>query len=264
VRYSFGNCCLDVDRRELHRGGDLVIVEPGVFDLLHFLVRNRDRVLSKDDLIANVWQGRAISDSALTSRMTLVRQAIGDSGEEQRLIRTIARKGFRFVGEVAASEPGAASIMPGAGTSATPTKILLIDDHALIREALHGVLKRLKEHAAIIEAGSAHAAMQCIAANPEIELILLDLKLPDRDGFELLAELRERHPAISLVVLSASEERDDVTRALDLGALGFIPKSATREVMVSALGLIFAGGIYVPPEILARTRQGVTPSRERE
>ena len=76
------------------------------------------------------------------------------------------------------------------------------------------------------------------------------MKLPDRDGFDVLAELRTRHAATSVVVLSASDSRDDIARALDLGALGFIPKSASREVMLSALSLIFAGGIYVPPEIL--------------
>jgi DNA-binding NarL/FixJ family response regulator len=83
---------------------------------------------------------------------------------------------------------------------------------------------------------------------------LLDLHLPDRSGFEVLAELRERHPSISIVVLSASEDRDSIAKALELGALGFIPKSAPREVMLGAFRLIFAGGIYVPPEILDRPR----------
>jgi TolB-like protein len=100
MRYSFENYCLDVDRQELRRGAELVAVEPQVFDLLHFLIRNRDRVVSKDDLIANVWNGRAISDSTLSSRITIARQAIGDDGDEQRLIRTTARKGVRFVGPV--------------------------------------------------------------------------------------------------------------------------------------------------------------------
>jgi DNA-binding NarL/FixJ family response regulator len=78
------------------------------------------------------------------------------------------------------------------------------------------------------------------------------LNLPDRNGLDVLAELRERHPAISAVVLSASDDRDTVAKALDLGALGFIPKSSTREVMLSALRLVFSGGIYIPSEILAR------------
>jgi adenylate cyclase len=98
--YRFEDYCLDVTRQELRRGDDLVAVEPQVLDLLHYLIRNRDRVVSKDDLIAHVWKGRAVSDSALTSRIAMARQAVGDTGHRQRLIRTLARKGVRFVGVV--------------------------------------------------------------------------------------------------------------------------------------------------------------------
>jgi pimeloyl-ACP methyl ester carboxylesterase/DNA-binding winged helix-turn-helix (wHTH) protein len=103
VQFQFGNYALDVERRELRCGQALVAVEPQVFDLLVYLVRNRNRVVSKDDLIAGVWGGRIVSDSTLTSRLNAVRKAVGDNGEEQRLIRTFARKGVRFVGEL--SEP---------------------------------------------------------------------------------------------------------------------------------------------------------------
>jgi DNA-binding NarL/FixJ family response regulator len=132
-------------------------------------------------------------------------------------------------------------------------KILVVDDHALIREALGGVLKELSDDAEIIEAPDARRAMQCIETIPGVELVLLDLSLPDRSGFEVLAELRQRYPATSVVILSASNDRDQITSALDLGALGFIPKSAHREVMLSALRLVFSGGVYVPPEILGRS-----------
>jgi DNA-binding NarL/FixJ family response regulator len=131
-------------------------------------------------------------------------------------------------------------------------KILLIDDHALIREALRGVVKELKDDAVIIEASNGQQAMRLVDEHPDLGLILLDLNLPDRNGFDVLAELRERYPAISIVVLSALNDRDNVARALDLGALGFIPKSATRELMLGALRLVFSGGIYIPPDILAR------------
>src|SRR5712691_6007572 len=97
---------LDVDRRELRRGSEPIAVEPQVFDLLVYLVQNRDRVVSKDDLIASVWGGRIVSDSALTSRINAARKAVGDSGEDQKLIRTIARKGLRFVGPVRTQSNG--------------------------------------------------------------------------------------------------------------------------------------------------------------
>ncbi len=105
--YTFENYSLDMDRLELKRGTELVPIDPQVLDLLQYLIRNRERVVSKDDLIANIWNGRIVSESTLTSRIAAVRQAIGDSGEHQRLIRTIARKGIRFVGEVAESAGGA-------------------------------------------------------------------------------------------------------------------------------------------------------------
>src|ERR1700691_1907197 len=91
---------LDVERRELTHAQLPIHVEPQVFDLLVYLVQNRDRVVSKDDVIASVWAGRIVSDSTLTSRINAVRTAVGDSGEDQKLIRTIARRGLRFVGAV--------------------------------------------------------------------------------------------------------------------------------------------------------------------
>jgi len=100
LRYLFEGCVLDTDRRELRRGADAVSIAPQVFDLLDYLIRNRERVVSRDDLISTVWQGRIVSDAALTTRINAARNAIGDSGEVQRLIKTLPRKGLRFVGEV--------------------------------------------------------------------------------------------------------------------------------------------------------------------
>ena len=95
VQFLFGDHSLDLGRRELRRGADLVELEPQVFDLLVYLVQNRDRIVTKDDLIAAIWGGRIVSESTLSSRITAVRKAIGDSGEQQALIRTAARKGIR-------------------------------------------------------------------------------------------------------------------------------------------------------------------------
>jgi len=100
LRFLFEDCVLDTDRRELRRGADAVSVTPQVFDLLDYLIRNRERVVSKDDLIDAIWNGRIVSDTAVTTRINAARSAIGDSGEGQRLIKTLPRKGFRFVGKV--------------------------------------------------------------------------------------------------------------------------------------------------------------------
>jgi DNA-binding winged helix-turn-helix (wHTH) protein/predicted esterase len=98
--FSFEDFVLDSERRELRAGGTVVPIEPQVFDLLVYLIENRGRVVSKDDLIASVWSGRIVSDSTLDSRVNAARKALGDSGKQQRFIRTMARKGVRFVGDV--------------------------------------------------------------------------------------------------------------------------------------------------------------------
>jgi DNA-binding NarL/FixJ family response regulator len=131
-------------------------------------------------------------------------------------------------------------------------KFLLIDDHTLIREALRGVLKELDEGATILEASRWSDAARLLAEHSDIALVLLDLGLPDRDGFAALEEGRARHPKIPIVILSGTCDRDYVVKALDLGAVGFIPKSGEREVMLGALRLVFSGGVYIPPEILSR------------
>jgi len=110
LRYLFEDYTLDTERRELHRGADAVSITPQVFDLLDYLIRNRERVVSKDHLISAVWNGRIVSDAALTTRLNAARNAIGDSGDEQRLIKTLPRKGFRFVGTVREAQNGLAAI----------------------------------------------------------------------------------------------------------------------------------------------------------
>lgn len=112
--FLFGKFKLDRERRELHAGGTLVPMEPQVFDLLVYLIENRDRVVSKDDLISTVWQGRVVSDSTLDSRINAVRKAVGDSGDQQALVRTIARKGVRFVGDVRHMQEQAEPMLPAA------------------------------------------------------------------------------------------------------------------------------------------------------
>jgi TolB-like protein len=119
---AFGDCVLDRGRRELKRAAATVSVGPQVFDLLLFLVENRARVVSKDDLLEAVWAGRIVSESTITSHINAARTAIGDSGSEQKFIRTIARKGFRFVGDVAELSPALGAVIAPATALALPDK----------------------------------------------------------------------------------------------------------------------------------------------
>jgi TolB-like protein len=127
LRYLFEDYALDTERRELQRGADVLSVAPQVFDLIEYLVRHRERVVSKDDLITAIWKGRAVSDAALTTRLNVARGAIGDTGEQQRLIKTLPRKGFRFVGQVNEAE-GAASAVADARTGGAPRAAQTLPD----------------------------------------------------------------------------------------------------------------------------------------
>jgi TolB-like protein len=135
VAYEFSEHVLDVRRRELWRGGELLKLEPQVFDLLAYLIQHRDRVVGKDDLLHAVWGGRIVSDSALTTRINALRRALGDDGEKQDLIRTFPRKGVRFIGEITelpngtrsrlAAAPGAAGLAPSLGLPDKPSIAVL-------------------------------------------------------------------------------------------------------------------------------------------
>jgi DNA-binding SARP family transcriptional activator/ActR/RegA family two-component response regulator len=129
-------------------------------------------------------------------------------------------------------------------------KVLITDDHALIREALHAVLKQLKHETVIFEASNGRQAMRIVEEHPDLSVVLLDINLPDRDGFSVLGELRERFPTVAVIILSALDDQDQVKRAFSLGALGFIPKTTEREVILNAIRLVLSGGIYIPSEIL--------------
>ncbi len=134
-------------------------------------------------------------------------------------------------------------------------KILIVDDHPLIREALRHVLTVLDANIDLIEARNFAEALVAAGDNPDLDLILFDLGLPDVDGIDALSELRQRHPATPVVVLSASEQPATVTRAIDAGAMGFIPKTTSSHLLLNALRLVLAGGVYLPLEVL-RQHQG--------
>src|SRR5215470_15792103 len=127
MQFSFNGYLLDTDRRELWRGSKLIAAEPQVFDLLAYLVQHRDRVVTKDDLLEAVWGGRIVSGSALDTRINAARRAVGDTGEAQRVIRTLRRKGLRFIAEVKeqVTSPYFAALQGAAEFSEKPSIVVL-------------------------------------------------------------------------------------------------------------------------------------------
>lgn len=140
-------------------------------------------------------------------------------------------------------------------------KILVVDDHPLILEALRHLLKQLETVVEILDAPNAEAGRQLAAAHADLDLLLLDLTLPGVNGLDFLLELRQEYPAIPVVVLSASERPEDVMRALDLGAMGYIPKTSSKDVMLQALRLVLSGGIYLPAIALTLRDDPLPPPR---
>ena len=139
-------------------------------------------------------------------------------------------------------------------------KILVVDDHPLILEALHHVLRQLDGAVEVYDARTAEDGRHLVAEHPDAGLLLLDLTLPGADGFSLLEELRNGHPSIPVVVISASDRREDILRAIDLGAMGFIPKSSSNQVMLQALRLVLSGGVYLPPIALTARDEPLLPT----
>lgn len=139
-------------------------------------------------------------------------------------------------------------------------KILVADDHALFREGLRYVLAGLGSDVEIVEARDGAEALALAAGRRDLDLVLLDLAMPGVDGFAGLHALRKHIPAVPVVILAASEDSADVRLALNSGAMGFIPKSSTSSVMLSALRLVLAGGVYLPPAFLERSARPGTAS----
>ncbi|MEG3620017.1 response regulator transcription factor [Magnetovibrio sp. PR-2] len=126
-------------------------------------------------------------------------------------------------------------------------KILLVDDHKLVRAGLVLVLKQMEEGIELIEAGTGREAIETAGAHPDINLILMDLDLPEGSGLDALSAINAANPNMAVVILSAMEDQAMVSRAMELGARGFIPKSATGEVMLNSLRLVLSGGVCLPP-----------------
>lgn len=132
-------------------------------------------------------------------------------------------------------------------------KVLVVDDHALIRQGIRPILAQLAaggEEVVVLEASGYADALARIAATPDLDLVLLDLRMPDVSGFAALADIEERHPDVPVVIMTGEDDPALVREAFDHGALGFIPKSSPPPVILAALRLVLSGGTYVPPHVM--------------
>lgn len=143
-------------------------------------------------------------------------------------------------------------------------KVLLVDDHPLVLSALQQVIQRVGNDTTVVGADSAAAARAALAAANDFDLVLLDLALGDADGFDVLVEFRAAYPAVPVVVVSASDRASDVIRAIDSGAMGFVPKRSSHGELHEALRMVMMGSMYVPPSMLGLdfSRRVTMPERD--
>jgi DNA-binding NarL/FixJ family response regulator len=135
-------------------------------------------------------------------------------------------------------------------------RVLLVDDHALFREGIAMLLASLGPTESVLEAGSVETALALLSRGETIDLVLMDLALPGMSGLDGIARLKLDHPGLPVVALSSSDDRESVLAALDAGAMGYIPKSASSGVLMGALKLVMANGIYLPPSAFIGVRNG--------
>jgi DNA-binding NarL/FixJ family response regulator len=132
-------------------------------------------------------------------------------------------------------------------------RVLLVDDHALFRDGMRYVLQQLADEVEILDTGNFTEALHLVNANPNLDLALLDLNMPDSKGVPSLQLFHQRYPDVPLVVVSGSDQRNDIENVMNLGAMGFISKMSPSKVMLSALRMVLDGGVYVPPQLLQQT-----------
>ena len=142
-------------------------------------------------------------------------------------------------------------------------KVLLVDDHPLILSALQAVIQGLGDDVSVFGVASADEARTALKRDADFDLALMDLGLGAENGFDLLAEMRSSYPALPVVVVSATERQVDVIRAIDMGAMGFVPKRASNRDLFEALRMVMSGGVYIPPMMWACRRHPpeATPCR---
>ena len=140
-------------------------------------------------------------------------------------------------------------------------KILLVDDHALFREGMHHIVCQLDEKVDILDAASFAEAMTVAENNPDLDLVLLDLKMPDSNGVDTVKSFHSSHPLVPLVVVSGTDYRSDIEHAMNSGAMGFISKASNSKDMLQALRIVLGGGIYLPPQLLQQTLSGMAEGR---
>ena len=243
--YRFGDYELQPREGRLIRQGEDLALGARTLDLLTLLVHNAGKLVTKEQIFATLWPQVVVEENNLHVQISMLRKLLGNDK-----IVTLSGKGYRF-GLPVKRYPYRENQSAIAGSM----KIILLDDHLLIREAMCGVLRELVADALVLEAAKVSDARSILKQVPDIDLLILDLGLPDMCGAEFLRELRLSHPELPVLVMSGSQDQATIIDVINAGAQGFIPKATSRQTMIDAMRQVLSGGIYLPKELLEPPRQ---------
>jgi DNA-binding NarL/FixJ family response regulator len=225
-------------------------VQPKVMDVLLCLIEHHGKLVERDVIVERVW-GRATSEEALTRCISELRSALGDDRGTPRYIQTVPKRGYRLLEPITPLAPAGSNQTASGDEPARPFTVLLVDDHALFREGLKLQLEELDESIVCLEAGTCEEALAL--APRSVDLVLLDYGLPGVRGLEAIAKIK-RAFAAPVTIVSANDDAPTIRNAIANGAVGFIPKAMSKREFFAALGLVRAGAIYLPPQVLFSAR----------
>lgn len=235
--YRFDTYELDEERHELHRFGEVVPIEPKVFQVLLYLLENRNRVVSKEELIEQCWPDAYVSESALTRCLTKLRKSIQPDQTDASIIKTMPRLGYRFVATVTTASQNPPLLRHGSQDDVQPaktSKILIVDDHPSAVEILTERLEHLGYET--VSAGNGQEALEKVAAEAP-DLILLDVMMPIMDGFTVCRILKgnEETRLIPIVIMTALDKVDERIQGIEAGADDFLTKPVNAQELVARI-----------------------------
>jgi DNA-binding response OmpR family regulator len=242
----FGRFSLDVRECRLTRDGQPVALSPRPFDLLVALATRPGRLVSREELLREVWKDAVVEQSSLNAAMSVLRQALGD--DAAALIETVPGRGYRFIAAIDAGKDAPAAAPMPAAHGETPVRVVIVDDHAIVRLGVRALLQRRPGYAVVAEAGTVAEATAVIAGQRP-DLLVLDLMLNGDASLEHIAAWQAAAPGLRVIVLSMHNEDEYARRALAAGAHGYVMKEQMLDELATAIGEVMGGGIWVSARV---------------
>lgn len=243
---TFGSFSLDTHEYRLTRNGQPVALSPRPFDLLVALVTRAGRLVTREELLRDVWKDIVVEQSSLNAAMSVLRQALGD--EAATLIETVPGRGYRFIAPIDAVADAPPAIPAPAPPGDAAVRVVIVDDHAIVRLGVRSLLQRTPRFQVLAEAGTVTEAAAVIAAERP-DLLVLDLMLNGDASLDHIAAWRASAPGLRVIVLSMHNEDEYARRALAAGAHGYVMKEQMLDELASAIGEVMGGGVWVSARV---------------